>query len=154
MIITTNTWWRHQMETFSALLAICAGNSPVTGEFPTQRPVTWHRALIFSLICVWLNDWVSIREAGDLRRYRTHYDVIVMIYNIDRSMRNTEVAAYWTQQRKLNRRYFEFPICVFEHFFCWWMIEIRAKLAQRLSSLVNNNREYRFLTTRYSRLSM
>ena len=33
-------WWRHQMETFSALLAICAGNSPVPGEFPTQRPVT------------------------------------------------------------------------------------------------------------------
>ena len=34
------SWWRHQMETFSALLAICAGNSPVPGEFPTQRPVT------------------------------------------------------------------------------------------------------------------
>ena len=33
-------WWRHQMESSSALLAICAGNSPVTGEFPTQRPVT------------------------------------------------------------------------------------------------------------------
>ena len=33
----TKTWWRHQMETFSALLALCAGNSPVTGEFPTQR---------------------------------------------------------------------------------------------------------------------
>ena len=34
-------WWcRHQLETFSALLAICAGNSPVTGEFPSQRPVT------------------------------------------------------------------------------------------------------------------
>ena len=33
-------WWRHQMETFSALLAICAGNSPVPGEFPIQRPVT------------------------------------------------------------------------------------------------------------------
>ena len=33
-------WWRQQMETFSALLAICAGNSPVPGEFPTQRPVT------------------------------------------------------------------------------------------------------------------
>ena len=33
-------WCRHQMETFSALLAICAGNSPITGEFPTQRPVT------------------------------------------------------------------------------------------------------------------
>ena len=33
-------WWRHQMETFSALLAICAGNSPVPGEFLAQRPVT------------------------------------------------------------------------------------------------------------------
>ena len=34
------TWLRHQMETISALLARCAGNSPVTGEFPQQRPVT------------------------------------------------------------------------------------------------------------------
>ena len=33
-------WWRHQMETFSALLAPCVWNSPVTGEFPSQRPVT------------------------------------------------------------------------------------------------------------------
>ena len=35
-----NMWWRHQMEKYSALLALCAGNSPVTGEFPSQRPVT------------------------------------------------------------------------------------------------------------------
>ena len=34
------SWWHHQMETFSALLAICARNSPVPGEFPAQRPVT------------------------------------------------------------------------------------------------------------------
>ena len=33
-----NPWWRHQMKTSSALLALCAGNSPVTGEFPSQRP--------------------------------------------------------------------------------------------------------------------
>ena len=39
------SWWRHQMETFSALLAICAGNSPVPGEFPSQRPVT--RSFVF-----------------------------------------------------------------------------------------------------------
>ena len=32
-------WWHHQMEAFSALLALCAGNSPVTGEFPAQKPV-------------------------------------------------------------------------------------------------------------------
>ena len=33
---------------------------------------------MFSLICVWINDWVNNREAGDLRRYRAHSDVIVM----------------------------------------------------------------------------
>ena len=37
---SVNIWWRHQMETFSALLAVCEGNSLVTGEFPSQRPVT------------------------------------------------------------------------------------------------------------------
>ena len=36
----TCSWWRHQMETSSALLALCAGKSPVPGEFPTQRVVT------------------------------------------------------------------------------------------------------------------
>ena len=39
----------------------------------------WRRALMFSLICVWINGWVNNREAGDLRRYRVHYDVIVVI---------------------------------------------------------------------------
>ena len=37
IIESANSWWRHQMEAFSALLALCAGNSPVTGEFPSQR---------------------------------------------------------------------------------------------------------------------
>ena len=60
------------METFSALLAICAGNSPVPGESPHKGQ--WRGALMFSLICTWINN----REAGDLRRYRAHYDVIVM----------------------------------------------------------------------------
>ena len=70
------SWWRHQMETFSALLAICAGNSPVPGEFPHKGQ--WRGALMFFLICVWKNGWVNNRKAGDLRRYRIHYDVIVM----------------------------------------------------------------------------
>ena len=45
-------------------------NSPHKGQ--------WRGALIFSLSCVWINGWVNNREAGDLRRYRAHYDVIVM----------------------------------------------------------------------------
>ena len=60
----------------SALLAICAGNLPVTGEFPAQKPVT--RSCDVSLICVRINGWVSNREAGELRRHRAHYDVTVM----------------------------------------------------------------------------
>ena len=43
------TWWRHQMETFYALLAFCAGNSPVPGEFPAQRPVTRSFGVFFNL---------------------------------------------------------------------------------------------------------
>ena len=65
------------METFSALLAICAGNSPVPGEFPTQRPVTRSFDVYFDL----RSDKRLSKQSwgwGDLRRYRTHYDVIVM----------------------------------------------------------------------------
>ena len=34
---------------------------------------------MFSLICAWINGWVNNREAGDLRRRRVNYDVIVMV---------------------------------------------------------------------------
>ena len=57
---------------------------PLCGEFtghqsiPSQRPVTRNCDVFF--IYAWINGWVNNREAGDLRRYRTHYDVIVMEY--------------------------------------------------------------------------
>ena len=73
-------WWRHQMETFSALLAICAGDSPVIGEFPAQIPVT--RSFDVSLICTWINGWVNNPEAGDLRRYRAHNEVSVLPFSL------------------------------------------------------------------------
>ena len=47
--VVPHTWWRHRMETFSALLALCAGNSPVTGEFPAQRAVTRSFDVFFDL---------------------------------------------------------------------------------------------------------
>ena len=62
------------METSSALLTVCAGNSTHKGQ--------WCGALMFSLICVWINSWVNNREAGDLRRHRAHYDVIVMVQRV------------------------------------------------------------------------
>ena len=53
-----------------ALLAIGVGNSPHKGQ--------WRGALMFSLICARINSWVNTDEAGDLRRHRAHYDVILM----------------------------------------------------------------------------
>ena len=74
------TWWRHQMETFSALLAICAWNSPVPGEFHAQRPVTRSFDFFFDPR---LNKWLSKQSWGwrfetlswPLRR---HCNVIIM----------------------------------------------------------------------------
>ena len=169
--LSWNSRWHHQMETFSALLGLCAGNSQVTGEFPSQRPVTqgcffdlrpyrnqislcttrlhyselalpqlilnsrqsrtvqvlwyftdngtyvlgvwythddvikwkhfprhwpfvrgihrspvnspqkgkWRGALMFTLICVWINGCVNNREAGDFKRYFAHYGVTVIL---------------------------------------------------------------------------
>ena len=73
-------WWRHQMETVSALLALCAGihqssmNSPHKGM--------WRGALMFSLICIWTNGWVNNRDAVYLRHHRAHYDVTGMKFDI------------------------------------------------------------------------
>ena len=57
---------------------LCAGNSPVPGEFPAKDQ--WRGVLMFPLIRVWINGWENNREAGDLRRCRAHYDVTVMIF--------------------------------------------------------------------------
>ena len=71
------SWWRHQMEKFPRYWPFVRGihRSPVNSPHKGQ----WRGALIFSLICAWINAWVNNREAGDLRRHRVHYDVIVMM---------------------------------------------------------------------------
>ena len=68
------------METLSTLLAFCAGNSPVTGEFPSQRPVTRSFDVFFDM---------CLRDAGDLRRRRPRYGVIVMWNNVILTLRKT-----------------------------------------------------------------
>ena len=49
--------------------------SPVNSRHKGQ----WRGAVMFSLICAWMNGWVNIHQAGDLRRHRAHYYVTVMI---------------------------------------------------------------------------
>ena len=65
--------WKHFPRCWPFVLGI--HRSPVNSPHKGQ----WRGALMFSLICAWINRWVNNREAGDLRRYRAHYDVIVMI---------------------------------------------------------------------------
>ena len=43
------TWWRNQMETFSAFLALCGGNPPVSGGYSSQRPETWSFDVFFDV---------------------------------------------------------------------------------------------------------
>ena len=64
----------------------------VTGHFCGEFKGQWRRALMFSLICSWINGWVNNRKAGDLRRHRAHYDVIVMQTHI-RSSRGVSMAS-------------------------------------------------------------
>ena len=80
------TWWRHQMETFFAWgeftddrwiprtkvrgIHRSSVNSPHKGQ--------WRGALMFSLICSWINGWVNSRKAGDLRRNGAHCGVTTL----------------------------------------------------------------------------
>ena len=61
----------------------------------------WRRALMFSLICAWMNGWVNNGEAGDLRCHRVHYDVTVMYYHmlwIQFMGTSCEIALRWMPQ--------------------------------------------------------
>ena len=64
--------WKHFPRNWPFVLGI--HRSPVNSPHKGQ----WRGALMFSLMCFWINDWVNNREAGDLRRHRAHYDVDVM----------------------------------------------------------------------------
>ena len=86
------TWWRHEMETFFALLALCEGNPPVTGGFPSQRPVTRSFDVVFDVRldkrlnkqwkCWWFETpWCSC-------------DVTVM--------ETTTITIWWQQQNKVH----------------------------------------------------
>ena len=66
--------WKHFPRYWPVVRGI--HRSPVNSPHKGQ----WRGASMFSLICTWKNRWVNNREAGDLRRYRAHYDVIVIKY--------------------------------------------------------------------------
>ena len=80
-----HTWWRHQMETFFR------GTGHLCGEFNGDRWIPHTKAIGTELWCFlwsapWIHGWVDTRKAGDLRRHRAYYDVIVMNQTGSRSL--------------------------------------------------------------------
>ena len=91
-----NCWWFEKRRNFhveSLMMTSSNGKKfrvtgPLCGEFTGHRWISpqkgqWRGALMFSLICGWINGWTNNREAGDLRHYRAHYDVTVMVTTIN-----------------------------------------------------------------------
>ena len=113
------TWRRHQMETFCAVTALCVGNSPVTGEFPSQRPVTRSFDIFFDL---GLNKRLSKQQQSKRRWFETPWrslwrhrnemrlsstDCLVHIQcNIKASHYSASCPMFSTHRRPLIRRCF------------------------------------------------
>ena len=104
---------------------LCAGNSPVPVNSPHKGQ--WRGALMSSLICARISDWVNNREAGDLRRHRGHYDVIVM---------DTCICTYWSfhLRKAINRTIHckAWTLCII---LCVYFLQIFARFL--LTKIVN-----------------
>ena len=89
--------WKHFPRHWSFVRGI--HRSPVNSPHKGQ----WRGALMFSLSCVGIKGWVNNRKAGDLRRYRAHYDVIVMA-NLFGELRNVKwdvaLASIYARKRR------------------------------------------------------
>ena len=116
------TWWRHQMEKNPRYWPFVRGihRSPVNSPHKGQ----WRGALMFYLICAWINGWVNNREPGDLRRYRAHYDVTIPI--------TTHMHVVNTFGSKQNCHHLTGDILNF--FFCGYPLYLGRVMEIRLSS--------------------
>ena len=83
--------WKHFPRNWPFVRGI--HRSPVNSPHKGQ----WRGALMFYLICVWINGWVNNREAGDLRRHLGHYDVSVMLGRVA-YICTTKLGRYWFRQ--------------------------------------------------------
>ena len=89
-----------RMGTFSVVLDLLMGNSPITVKFPHKGQT--RRAFMFSLIFAWTNGWVNNRDACHLSRHRAHYGVTNVLSQayIKEIIKSTH---YWPFVRKTQR---------------------------------------------------
>ena len=112
----TISWWCHQIGNISSQRALCEGNPPVTGGFPSK--LQWRGALMFSLNCAWINGWANIRDASDFRHHRTHYYVIVM-YQQWSTLLKVKACCHQATSHDLNKCW-QSSTCMTTYKSAWW----------------------------------
>ena len=150
-------WGIHWWPVFAVLSTLQLLNVPLHDDvikwkhFPRNWPFVWgiHRspvnsphkgkwvgALMFSLICVWINDWVNNREGGDLIRYRAHYEVIVMDLAWPWNRESVVVLVTWDRILSLAR--IKLRLCsvnhragYFSNLVCDWLSTVRTYSRQK-----------------------
>ena len=98
--------------------------SPVNSSLKGQ----WREALMFSLICAWINGWVKNWDTGDLRRHGAHYDVTVMQYS--------ELAFVSRSLNYLSRIHVKTNFLIIDQIILRWRhVSVKASFHQPLASM-------------------
>ena len=116
-------------------------NSPHKGQ--------WCRALMFSLICPWINCWVNNCEAGDLRRHHAHYDVIVM--NFIKSLTCRKIARKFSLDGDTFVTNFPLPMVSwsFTHSSKNFRTQVTGKLSAHIQGLTTSWKKLSDLSTKF-----
>ena len=137
------TWWHHQMETFFTFLAICAGNSPVPGESPSQRPVTRSFDVYFDLrpnkqLSKRSWGWWFEMQSRSLWRHRNDQEPLLLILiNSYPSIKEATVICHHTWMRKSHNSLNKFIIFL--------QIHVWITTTGSLSCLVISNDRHRHM---------
>ena len=106
--VLLNIWWHHDMEMLSTLLALCEGNPPVIGGFPSQGPVMQTFDVSFAVSWTWC--WTNIWIDKDLRWHDTHVNSLSCIVSSKTKVHNYVLYVLWfcLTGHKLNAAIFLF----------------------------------------------
>ena len=119
LMIKLPSWQLSLFSVSTLMMTLSNGNifrvtGPLCGEF-TGNKGRWRGALMFLLICIWINVWANNRDAGDLRHHHAHYDVTVMLSS---NLGNCEIIDHQVGGGKVTRFPFS-PLDVFIYISHW-----------------------------------
>ena len=117
--------WKHYPRHWTFLWGIQRSpmNSPHKGQ--------WLGALMFSLICAWINIWVNNREADDLKSHGTYYDVIVMYhyFYVKCQCQHNNIETKWHVSRRRFQMHFTERKILYLDCHCNWFLRIQSTIS-------------------------